>query len=459
MSILLFWSVEPNWPRALLELLTFTAGRTEGRSASITRFRALIAPYQHFLQEMHIIKVAGTNGKGSVCAMLEACLKWSGQRVGMFTSPHLSRITERFRVAGIEISLDALDNIAQEVLRAAQRLAAKRGESHVPSFFEALIVMAVLLFHEHRVTTAIFEAGVGGYSDATSELPGEIAVITSLGLDHQQQLGGSLAAIAADKAGIASGVKQLILGPDISHDLRAIIEKDSHVREITVCQARVDSARVILGDLRHPTSIEVEADGTIISIVLPLLGRHQVSNFATATAAVRALAQMAIVDGIACLEGVEQTIWEGRLEVCDTAPRLILDAAHNDQGLRALVDSLEDLVPYGERVLLYGASLGKDYEACLPQLSRLAPEIYLVEGFYRARSASSIATKLPADCGYVKSFSSPRQAIEYFSDRQGFGDRTLIAAGSIFMIGEMKSYLAATAKPNDLAQHSETNHG
>src|SRR3954470_12180093 len=103
MPILLFWSVELNWPRALLELLTFTARRVEGRSASLTRFRALIAPYQHLLPDMHIIKVAGTNGKGSVCAMLEACLNGSGQRVGMFTSPHLTRITERFRIAGREV--------------------------------------------------------------------------------------------------------------------------------------------------------------------------------------------------------------------------------------------------------------------------------------------------------------------------------------------------------------------
>ncbi|MEN3333949.1 MAG: dihydrofolate synthase / folylpolyglutamate synthase [Blastocatellia bacterium] len=408
---------------------------------------------------MHIIKVAGTNGKGSVCAMLEACLNGSGQRVGMFTSPHLTRITERFRVAGHEVALDTLDGIAQEVLRSAQRLVAQQGDSHVPSFFEALIVMALLLFHEQRVTIAIMEAGVGGYSDATSLLAGEVAVITSLGLDHQQQLGDSLAAIAADKAGIAKNVSRLILGPDISPELRAIIEKDVHVRELAVCQAQVDSRRVRLGDLRQPTRIEVEADGKTLSIALPLLGRHQVSNFATVTATLRALAEMAIIGGIECLERVRQTCWAGRLEVCDTVPRLLLDAAHNDQGLRALVDSLDDLLPYGERVLLYGASLGKDYEACLPQLSRLAPEIYLVEGFYRAQPARSIAARLPAHCGYKKSFPSPRQAIEYFSHCPDLGKRTLIATGSIFMIGELKFDLATTAESTNLSQRLETQDG
>ena len=432
---------------------------------------------------MHIIKVAGTNGKGSVCAMLEACLGCAGQRVGLFTSPHLSRITERFRIAGAEVAPDGfaqkvvflsstgqeeksyqhltdflgkaapdrLDAIAQEVLRAARRLVAKEGAAYVPSFFEALIVLAILLFHDHQVTTAIIEAGVGGYSDATSLLPAEVAVITSVGLDHQKELGGTLAAIAADKAGIANAADCLILGPDIPPDLRAVIFNDTRVREIAVRQAQVDGERVQLGDLRQPTRIEMNIDGETQLITLPLLGRHQVSNFATVTATVRALAQMAIIGGIECLAGVKQTSWPGRLEVCDTVPRIILDAAHNEHGLRALVESLDDLLPYGDRVLLYGASLGKDDEMCLPLLVRLAPEVYLVEGFYRARSAGSIAARLPAECGYAQSFPSPRHAVEYFSHHLEFGNRTLIAAGSIYMIGELKSYLATRAEAGGLS--------
>jgi len=124
MPILFFSGVESNWPHALLELLTFTAGRVEGRRAIRARFGAFIRPYEPLLKEMRVVKVAGTNGKGSVCAMLEACLGCAGQRVGLFTSPHLSRITERFRIAGAEVSLDALDGAAQEVLRAARLLAA-----------------------------------------------------------------------------------------------------------------------------------------------------------------------------------------------------------------------------------------------------------------------------------------------------------------------------------------------
>ena len=405
--------METNWPRALQELLTFTAGRVEGRAATLARFRAFIEPLQPLLSDMRIIKVAGTNGKGSVCAMLEACLGRAGHRTGMFTSPHLSRITERFRIGGNEVALDELGRAAQEVLRAARRLVAKEGEAYLPSFFEALIVIALLLFREQQVTVAIIEAGVGGYSDATSLLPAEVAIITSIGLDHQKELGDSLAAIAADKAGVATAAKCLIVGPDIPHDLRAVIADDARVREVGMRQATTDGARARLGDLRQPTRVEMSAGGKTLSVTVPLLGRHQVSNFATVAATVEALTEMNIVGGVECLAGVEQTSWPGRLEVCDTAPRLILDAAHNEHGLRALIESLDGLLPYDERVLLYGASLGKDVEACLPQLAHIAPEVYLVEGFYRARPASSIAEKLPAECGYARSFTSPRQAMEH----------------------------------------------
>lgn len=434
-------SVESNWPRSLLELLALSDGKVQRRVARSGPLREFIEPYQHLLEQMQIIKVAGTNGKGSVCAMLEACLEDDGLRVGLFTSPHLTRITERFRVAGREIALDALDYFAQEVLYAAQRMVARHGEAQAPSFFEALILIAILLFHERGVNVAVFEAGVGGHHDATSVLPGEVSVITTIGLDHQCQLGTSLEAIAADKAGIATAGTHLILGPEISPSLRAIIEEDARAREIAVCQASFEGLRTTLGSLSHPTRIAFNYAGKTMDINLPLLGRHQVSNFATVAEVVRALAQLAVVHRVECLEGVEQTRWAGRLEVRDAPPRIILDAAHNEHGIRALVASLDDLVPYPERILLYGASTGKDYGSCLLHLSHLAPQVFLVEGFYRAEQASAIAAMLPPNCCYIGSFPTPQRSIEFFINNPHSSSRTLIATGSIFMIGELRDCL------------------
>jgi dihydrofolate synthase/folylpolyglutamate synthase len=335
-------------------------------------------------------------------------------------------------------------------------LVAQYGAALVPSFFEALIAMAILWFHDQRVEVAVFEAGVGGYYDATSRLAGEVSAITSIELDHQKLLGESRAAIAADKAGIATAGTHLILGPDISPALRAVIEKDARAREVTVRQADFEGLHATLGDLDHPTLIALDRGGKRLSIKLPLLGRHQVSNFATVAAIARRLAQQAFIGGSDCLEGVEQTRWAGRLEARQGKPRIILDAAHNEHGMRSLVASLDGLVPYAERILLYGASQDKDYGSCLAHLAHLAPQTYLVEGFYRAAPASLLAAKLPEACGYVQSFHTPQQALEFFINHTDFSSSTLTVTGSIFMVGQFRAGLDASRVAHDAARHAET---
>jgi dihydrofolate synthase/folylpolyglutamate synthase len=158
-------------------------------------------------------------------------------------------------------------------------------------------------------------------------------------------------------------------------------------------------------------------------------------------ALIRILARQGVVQGSHCLKGVEQTRWAGRLDVRDGSPCYIIDAAHNEHGILALIDSLADLVPYSERILLYGASAEKDYRAYLPHLSKLAPQVYLVDGFYRAEEASTIAGMLPGDCNWLQIFSSPGDAVEFFAKSPIHKDKFIIAAGSIFMIGEIMNCL------------------
>lgn len=429
--------MESDWPHFLSELLNFTSRRIVGRVAMYARFSILIAQYQDLIADKRIVKVTGTNGKGSVCAMLEACLGSDGLRVGLFTSPHLVRVTERFRVAGVEVSSDLLDYYAERVLQTAKKLVSEYGESYMPSFFECLILIALELFHDRNVDVAIFEAGVGGHNDATSLLGGEFSVITNIGMDHKEQLGNSLEAIAADKAGIASRNASLILGPDISRSLRNIIEQDVKARGVTVYQASLEGLRPAWWGLDHPTRIEMPIDGEMMQYDLPLLGRYQVENFATLVALVNVLADQGVVQDLNCLKGVERTRWPGRLEVRNGPPRYVIDAAHNEHGILALIEALADLVPYSERILLYGASAEKDYKAYLKHLSRLAPEAYLVEGFYRAEKASVLADLVPENLNWLQVLPSPRYAVKFFAESPLYKDKTVIATGSIFMIGEL----------------------
>ena len=405
------------------------------------RFPVFIEPYLSLLAKPRIVKVTGTNGKGSLCAMLEACLEYEGLRVGLFTSPHLSRVAERFRIAGLEVSDKVLDRHAEEVLRIVTRLVDKYGESYTPSFFECLVLIAIHLFSEKQVDVAIFEAGVGGYNDAIGLLPGEFSAITSVGMDHKEQLGDSLEAIAADKAGIASRNSCLVIGSNISSSLRKIIEADVNARGVEIYPASLEGLQATWLGLHHPTRIDMSINGETVRYDLPLLGRYQLENFATLVALIGILAQRGVIRDLSCLKGVEQTRWAGRLEIRDGSPCYIIDAAHNEHAILALINSLDDLVPYSERVLLYGASGEKDYKAYLPHLSLIAPEIYLVEGFYRAEKAKVIEEMLVEDFKSLQIFPSARDAIRFFSDSPLHGSKFIIATGSIYMIGELMNCL------------------
>jgi dihydrofolate synthase/folylpolyglutamate synthase len=401
------------------------------------RFPTLINPYLKLLGACPLIKVTGTNGKGSVCAMLDACLGYEGLRVGLFTSPHLRRVTERFRIAGEEISVDTLEGHAETILHMVRELVDRHGESHRPSFFESLILIAIHLFSEQQVDIAIFEAGVGGHNDPTSALPGEFSVITTIGLDHKEQLGSSLASIAADKAGIASPKGHLVLGPDISSSLCEVIKKEVRSREVEVSQATLAGLRPSWSGLHNPTMIDRDTNRGTVRYRLPLLGRHQVSNFATLVALIERLRARGVVRNLDCLRGVEKTRWAGRLEVREGSPCYVIDAAHNEQGIQALIDSLADLVPYADRVLLYGASADKDYNESMRHLNQLAQEIFLVEGFYRAEKGTTLADVLPAAAKRSRCFLTPREAINFFADNPSYGNKVVIATGSIFMIGNL----------------------
>jgi dihydrofolate synthase/folylpolyglutamate synthase len=442
--------MESDWPQFLSKLLRFTAERTEGRVAMYTRFSILIDSFQALLANKRIVKVTGTNGKGSVCAMLEACLQAEGLKVGLFTSPHLFRVTERFRVAGIDVSSDTLDFYAEKVLHTVQEFVSIHDESYTPSFFECLILIALHLFHDQDVDVAIFEAGVGGHNDATSLLNGEFSVITNIGLDHMEQLGDSLEAIAADKAGIASRNAHLVLGPDIARSLRGVIENDVQHRDVVISQATYQGLSPRWLGLDHGTQIDLLVDGQVLQYKLPLLGRYQVGNFATVVSLIRILVQKGVVSSLRCLNGVPSTRWQGRLELRTGSPRYLIDAAHNQHGILALRDSLDDLVAYSQRLLLFGASSEKDYRAYLPHLSELAPEIYLVEGFYRSEQGKILAEVMPADCNWLRIFPSPRAAAEFIEASPLHKDKVVIAAGSIFMIGELMNSLDSLRIPTNI---------
>lgn len=430
---------------AVSELLEWAQAADRGRAAKRARVTRLLEPYQPWLARLPIVKVTGTNGKGSVCAMLSAVLHRDGRRPALFTSPHLTRVGERFRVDDREVDARRLETHAARVLAFARALVRRQGEAFRPTFFEALLCTALDLFREAQADALVCEAGVGGAHDATSLLPGELGALTTVGLDHQDVLGDSLEAIAADKAGIVGPGAHLVLGPRLTPELRALVA--AHAPGVSLSQARTDGLRATYHGVA-PTSVAIALEPlgvdsptgvTRLSVSLPLLGPHQLDNLAVVVELARQLVTRGVLRDLRSLAGIEATRWPGRLELRAGPPRLLLDAAHNPEGLRALARALDTLVPRAERVLVFGMSSGKDAASAAALVPALAPTVYLVEGFYRARPADELRALLPAGVDCLGTFASPGALVDFVTrDARAASDAaTWVVAGSIFMVGDV----------------------
>lgn len=403
---------QPVWPPTLLALLKQLTP-PPAPAELVPRCRAffdLVKPDQTTLP---IIKVAGTNGKGSTCAMLEACLN-DKQGIGLFTSPHLVTPRERIRIDGTMVSFDEME-------AAARRVADLLLDAEVkPSFFEALIAIALDLFHRRNVRLAIFEAGVGGRNDAVHVLPGDLGALTTVGYDHVDRLGPTLADIARDKAGIVPQGGMLVLGPGLSQADLAVVRTEAEPRRLSLVPA--DALPAELSDQ------------------LPLAGRHQQDNARTALTLARLAAARFNLPFTPA--AVSNTHWPARLEQRRLGRRtFLLDVAHNPQGLDALRKHLDQTVPFEKRFLVYGAAEDKDYGSCLAAIRQLAPRGLLVGGFYRAAPAKTLSERIGSDT--FTPCDTPNQIETMLPDNE---EITVIVCGSVFLVGTVISLLEVWKK-------------
>ncbi len=301
---------------------------------------------------LRIVHVAGTNGKGSTCAMIESGLRRAGRRTGLFTSPHLAEPTERIRIDGQAISADRFTAAFERVHGAVEELlAADRIDLHT-TYFETVTAMGLEVFAEERVETVVLEVGLGGRLDATNVVRPELCAITPVDFDHEAMLGRSLEAIAGEKAGILKRGVPAVFARQ-RPEVEAVLERRS--AELGIAVRRTSEWKI--------SDLELDARGSgwrlqgerDLRIHCPLAGEHQVEN--TVTAAV-ALARLGVPDR-AIEEGIARTEWPGRLERVCERPEVILDGAHNPAGARALAAYIDRFYG-GRRVrLIYGAMRDK----------------------------------------------------------------------------------------------------
>jgi dihydrofolate synthase/folylpolyglutamate synthase len=355
-----------------------------------------------------VIHVAGTNGKGSTCAMIESIARSCGRRTGLFTSPHLIDFRERIQVSGQEIP-----EVACAEMLTALRAICERMDPH-PTFFEIALALAMRWFRESGCELIILETGMGGRLDATTAVPADVCVITPIGMDHTQWLGDTLGQIAAEKAGILVYGKPVLSAPQ-EPEARAVLEMAAN------------ETRAPLEFIEEPLS----------GYPIALAGEHQRWNAALAVAAAHRAELPLNADIVR--HGLAQLHWPGRFE--EIEPGVFLDGAHNPHAAKVLAETWRQRLSGQKTALVFGAVAAKDIAGILEILAPLAWRILLCPvATPRAVSAAELAACLPENAPPHECFSSFAEA---FAAARNTGLPVLVA-GSLFLVGEARARLTGT---------------
>ena len=408
------WQAELEW---------LFARQRFGVHPGLGRVQALLARLGDPQASFRTVLVGGTNGKGSTAATLAAMLRAGSVRAGLFTSPHLTRFTERFVVDGQELP--------EEVVGAALVRVRPEAEAVEASFFEIVTALGALLFAEAGVQVAVMEVGLGGRLDSTNALDPVLSVVTNVALDHTEFLGDTLEAIAAEKAGILRAGRPAVVGvaagvePMFASTGADLWRLDDHLLGTRLLGW--EGAQVTL---RGP-------DGPV-TLPTPLLGAHGGRN--AALAAVAAL-RLGLPAG-AVTRGAASVQWPGRLEVLAwQGGRVLLDGAHNPDGARALADALRDL-GVGPLPLVFGAAGDKDISGVAAALRSCASEVILTRAALSPRAAdpqalASLFAGLP-----VTVTDSPAAALAVLAARHA---PLALVCGSLYLLGEVRPLLLGEA--------------
>lgn len=398
--------------------------KARGAKFGIDRMRGLVAALGHPERQFPLAHVAGTNGKGSVSAMLDAILRAAGWRTGLYTSPHLVRLGERVQVDRALLTEAEIVAYTNELRPVAEQLGLIDADDH-PSFFEFMTAMAFLQFARRGVDFGVIEVGMGGRLDATNVVQPELAIITSIGLDHCEFLGNRLEEIAAEKAGIIKRGRPVVIG-------RMPPEAEQVIRETAArLEAPVISVRAEFGEAveRYPAT--------------NLAGDYQRWNAATATLAARALPARWRLTEEVIARGLRQVNWPGRWQRRLIGGRpVILDAAHNPEGAQVLADNLRQLLAEngGRKPVIAVGVLG-EFRArpLLEVIGRCAKEIHLlIPHQARACDYGQLTALIPA--GFTGAVHQATVAGLFPAPdacAAGGPEDTVVVTGSIYLLGEV----------------------
>ena len=407
----------------------------------------------HRLGDPHLgrltVHIAGTKGKGSVAAMMAAVLEEAGFRTGLLTSPHLCSFRERIRAQGRAISEAAL---ADAVERLAVDVQAYHGNPEFGKLttFELSTVLAFMHFQQTDATAQVLEVGLGGRLDATNVIPKpDVCVITPISYDHTEVLGGTLGAIAAEKAGIIKPGVPVVMAPQ-APEARAVIGRRAYELGCPI---------VDVGRLRW-TQSERSLDGQQVVVVqnsvsvqleVPLLGRFQAENAAVVVATVRTLREQRVPLTTDHLRGgLARVRWPGRLQVLERNPLLVLDGAHNGASALRLAEAVREELPHERCIIVIGTSADKDVSAIAAALAPVADRVFATRSEHaRAAAPETIAAAFGSLGVANEAVDSVAEALTLACASAGPQDMVCVT-GSLFVVGDALSALGKSAMALDL---------
>lgn len=396
--------------------------KTFSTTASLERIERLMDRLGNPQNYLRCIHVAGTNGKGSVCALVEAALRCSGYQTGLFTSPYLVDFRERIRVNGELISQEELISCYETVMEEERRL--EQAGYEPINEFELVTALGFVAFARAQVDYAVVEVGLGGRWDATNILPKPVvSCIMPISLDHTAVLGNTVAEIAAEKAGIIKSGCPVVLA-----------KQQPAVYDVLQRIAEEKNSPVILTGIPEMQRYDqmgsrFSYDGT--EIVIPLLGRYQAENAAAAWEVCKHLG----LPEAEVLQGFSTVQWPGRMQYIPGDVDLLIDAGHNPAGISALVEALDELFPQTEIIAVMAMMRDKDHRACIPMIARRCKKLIATAiSLPRALAPEELAEEAGAYCE-TEIAQSVIAAVKAAKD-QAHSGRLVLVCGSVYAAGE-----------------------
>lgn len=398
---------------------------------NLDRMRALMADLGNPQEQYHILHVAGTKGKGSVCALAASGLQAAGYRTGLYTSPHLIDYCERIQVNGVPISHARLAELLEVMKPAIAR-------NPKLTTFEITTALGLLYFADEKVDAAVIEVGLGGRLDATNIVAPDVTAITSLSYDHMAVLGNTLAKIAAEKAGIIKVGVPVVSAPQQDEALQ-VLQRVAREQGAPFTLVGQD---VKFKGLKHSLdgqSLRVTWGQKSLSFNLPLLGVHQIQNAAVAATALRVLrgqglkiADSAIQDGFAWVR------WPARFQVVRREPPVIFDSAHNQDSFGRLRQALHDYFPGRPIYLIFGASEDKNIPGMFQEIKTLVGRLLITKAAHpRALETDTIA-RLADEAGLPYEIAVPvKAALDRALELSAKDGSIVVSAGSMFVTAEV----------------------